>query len=176
MGRERDHRAVHRWTTKALSAGEFPTMVLPAGVKAVAMWRSKRFGSVLFHIEGSSELASFAIPCLEHFDARLDRMRRWMVIGGGGMGLHEPFEEALAHPPLGLFELGGGFGDQIRITVGYAGPHVAAIRLANDQRTWLSPIGVDGFFILGKTPDEPATTAIAVDSDGETLPGSLIAL
>ncbi len=175
MGRA-DQQAVHRWTTRALSAGEFPTTVLPAGVKAVAMWRNKRFGSVLFHIEGISELSCFGYPTLQHVDARLLRIRGWMVTGGGGQGLHEPFEQALANPPPGLRKLGGGSDGHVRVTVGYAGPLVAAIRLTNDQGTRLSPIGIDGFFILGTTPNEPTTTAVAVDSNKETLPGPHIVL
>jgi hypothetical protein len=85
--------------------------------------------------EATAGLFPFDYPSLYHEDARrLPVIRRWRGPGGGGVGLHEPFDLAADRPP-GLVKLGGGFDRDIQLTIGRATRHVATIGLVNDQRT-----------------------------------------
>jgi hypothetical protein len=154
-----------------LSSGELSTGDIP-GVKPVAMWRDGRVGSVLFLTEPDTGLFPFEFTSLNHEDAELvPVINRWRSAGSGGVGIHTE----LASAP-GLQKLGGGTNRQIRLTIGHAGADVARIELSNGRRRWSSPVGIDGFFLLGTRLSDPVTTAIAIASDGSAIAGSEIVL
>jgi hypothetical protein len=165
-------RAVMRAARDALASGELPTSGLPPGVKALAMWREERVGSVLFFAQADANLYSFDYPSLNHVGGKRSWTGRWVPLPGGGIGIHTDLDAE--GPPLR--NLGGGDDGHIRVTIGRAAPGVAAIRLVNDERTWTSPLGVDRFFILGTTPDKPPTDAVAIDPAGDEIPGPSIRL
>jgi len=167
-------QAVRRRTVASLAAGELPESGLPAGVKAVAMWRNERLGSVLFFADAASGLFSFGQSSLNHRDARLRRFRGWIATGGGGIGMNE--DSDLAEQPPGLVNLGGGSNRDLRLTIGFATSEVATVCLKNRLRSSMHPIGVDGFFLLGITPQDPPTSAIGIGHDGSEIPGPVILL
>lgn len=162
-------RAVRRHALASLSAGEMDSG-LPAGVRALDIWRSERFGSVLFFAEADAGLYSFNQPSLHHEDARLRQLRGWVSTGGGGIGV-EDLSELATSAKLGLLDLGGGSDNNIRLKIGFAPAEVAEIRLSNGARTWTHPVGIDGFFLVGATSQQPPCRAIGVGRDGREIDG-----
>jgi hypothetical protein len=170
MTRPEVYRAVRGYARKAISAGELWAADLPAGVKAVDLWRTTRLGSVLFFGEATSGLFSFNFRSLHHEDARRRAIVGWAGANGGGVGLDEPYDELVANGPPGIHALGLSHGSEVRLTFGYATAEVATIRVViNDQRIRLHPVGLEGFFSLGRTPQEPATRAVAIGPDGDEI-------
>jgi hypothetical protein len=163
-------RAVRRQAVLALTRGELPSGG-PPGVKPVAVWREGRYGSVLFLAEPTAGLFSFSYPALHHENLRLSWMRRWVGAGSGGVGLHSPLDG-----PPGLVRLGGSTSRHLRITVGFATAEVSSIRLSNASRMWKSPVGIDGFFLLGVAHDQPITRAVAVNANGDELTDTALVL
>jgi hypothetical protein len=170
------HQVVQRAAIAALSSGELPGRGLPAGVRALDLWRYHRFGSVLFRAEPNSGLYPFGLAGLHCEDAKWRPLtHRWVTTDGGGVGLHEPFDELVANDgPPGLHRLGGSSSPEVRLTMGWVTSDADAIQLTNRQATWRQPIGIDRFVLLGITAEEPATHATAVDHDERPLGGSLV--
>ena len=170
------HRVVQRSAIAALSSGELPARGLAPGVRALDLWRYRQYGSVLFFAEATSGLYPFGVVGLHCENAkRWPLIRGWVKTGGGGGGLHEPFDELVANDgPRGLRRLGSSSDPAVRLTMGWVSSDAGAIQLTNRQATWLQPVGVDGFVLLGTTADQPATHATAVDHAHRPLGRSIV--
>lgn len=140
MTRPEVYCAVRSYARNAISAGELPAVDLPTGVKAVDLWHTTPFGSVLFFGEATSGLFSFNFPSLHAENVRRRTVRGWVGANGGGVGLHEPYYELLADAPPGIHALGHSQSPEARLTFGYATSEVARIRLINDQQIRLHPV------------------------------------
>jgi hypothetical protein len=155
-------QSMHRWAMRALRSGALPEQrVVAEGVTAVALWRRRACGSVLFHCDASaSDLAFPAV--LRHVDGRRTGPW-WRCTGGGG---HSE-EEKPRRPGLSV---SGGAGDgRQRLLIGRASPETSVIRLVQGDRSWNGPVGHDGFVLLGRRVSDPAITAVALDADGRPL-------
>jgi hypothetical protein len=64
----------------------------------------------------------------------------------------------------------------VRVTIGIASPDVAAICLRDTNAARERPPGVDGFFLLGITYQDPITYASALNSEGKEIPGDPLLL
>jgi hypothetical protein len=76
--------------------------------------------------------------------------------------------------PLGLHRLGQSSGPEVRLTAGWVTSDADAIQLTDHRATWLRPLGIDRFVLLGTTPQKPATHATAVDHNQRPLGRSIV--
>jgi hypothetical protein len=152
----------------ALAIGALPASGLPAGVRALDLWSNDRYGAVLFWVDRELDLWGFGHAVLHHVDA--DRLAdgSWQASGRSGSGSYKP-AAVLAGKPSGLHRLGGSRRDPIRMTIGIATPDVRTIRLRNKSDARERPPGIEGFFLLGITHQDPITYAYAVTANGHEI-------
>lgn len=163
--------AVHRHALSCLRAGELLTSPMPNGVAAVAMWRDGPLGAVLFHAPAGAALAAFDIPQL-HVEMGTLRplLRRWKWSGACGFGVHGN----RTIPADGLRVVGRTGGDGMTLRCGQAGADVAALRVTGRTATAVVPVGRGGFFLIGRPTRDAGRFAVALDRDGDELPGATL--
>lgn len=159
-------QSMHRWAMRALRRGTLPERrVVAPGVVAVAMWRQRKCGSVLFQCDARDSDLPFP-SVLNHMDGR--RIGPWWSYTGGGGGGYSEEETAEAAEP-GLSWLGTGGDERCRLLTARASPDTAAIRLVQADRAWSQPVGDNGFVLLGALASDPVISAVALDADGRSL-------
>lgn len=149
---------------RALAGRALPAdRVVVPGVTAVAMWKQRRCGSILFCCKADSKVQPFAGSALQHVDGK--RLGLWWVgTGGGGVGLHTRETEE-----PGLRKLGGSSDDRFRTFIGSASEEVTAIRLQQGDRVWTTAVGHDGYVFLGARATESAIIATAITASGRRI-------
>jgi hypothetical protein len=161
--------AIGRWALESLEAGALLVGGSPDGVTPLDLWSNGRYGSVLVWVDRELDISDFGHALLVHHNATRLQDGNWSSTGSGGMGCQER-EQILAGLPSALHRLGGGSQDPMRVTIGIASPDVAAIRLRDTNAARQRAPGVDGFFVLGITHQDPITYASALDSEGQGDP------
>lgn len=153
---------------RALAIGALPASGLPAGVRALDVWSNDRYGAVLFWVDRELDLWGFGHAVLYHVD--VDRLADggWWVSGRSGSGSYKP-AVVLASKPSGIHRLGSSRRDSVRLTIGIATPDVRTIRLRSKFGARERPPGVQGFFLLGITHQDPITYAYAVTAEGHEI-------
>ena len=166
--------AIGRWALESLEAGALLDGGSP-GVRPLDLWSNGRYGSVLFWVDRELDISDYGHALLVHHNAKRLEDGTWRSTGSGGMGSDER-ERILAGLSSGLHRLGGGSQDPMRVTIGIASADVAAIRLRDKHAERERPPGLDGFFLLGITHQDPITYASALNSEGKEIPGDPLLL
>lgn len=170
------HQQIAAVALQAMVSEALPEGDLPRGVKALDRWSDGRYGAVLFLVDGELDLwDSSGHAVLHYVDA--DRLAdgSWLTQGSGGAGIQEP-EELLIGRSSGIYRLGGSCRDRLRLTRGIATSDVGTIRLRNERGVHERTPGVQGFFLLGITHQDPITHAYAVTAEGHEVSDRAILL
>jgi hypothetical protein len=140
---------------------------LPDGATLLDRWSNKRYGAVLFWVNGDMGLHDWGLPSLERVDFDWTA-ERWHSASGGGISAATAPELVHERGP-GLHRLGGGGRDPLRLTIAIASPDVSTIQLRSQQSITDRAPGVDGFSLLGITHTDPITWAHPLDARGSQI-------
>ncbi|MDQ6807140.1 MAG: hypothetical protein M3065_19765 [Actinomycetota bacterium] len=155
---------------ETLTAGAIAAGRVPDKVRILDLWSNQRYGAVLFWVDASLDLYGDGEAVLVASHGRRSGHDAWTPLGAGGMST-ESAERILDGRPPGLYRLGGGSSDPLRITIGIATSDVAVIRLESGEGSTDRQPGTDGFFIIGITFNDPVTCAYGVGHAGKSVPG-----
>jgi hypothetical protein len=164
--------AVHKSAIRSLGTRELTEFGLPDGVKAVDWWREDPYGAVLFHADSGAGLHSSDQACLHLQEGHRRRLWGWTATGSGAIGIEDPPQRPDGDGPR-IVKLGDRQDRNVRLAFGHAEPPITSIRLSNEQGAWTHPVGVDGFFLLGVTAQDPPTRAVGMTADGVEVEGPI---